>query len=171
MSHAQPNQAWGVLLTAVLVGCSPPLNWREVQLDRMAVFLPCKPDRAQRSVQLANGSTPMEMAGCEADGAMFAASHIRAVRVDQVDALLQAWQTASFANMRATLPVKLPVQTALVQHRAEHWTASGTRASGEPVQARMAWWVSGSDVYHVAVYAEKLTEAQTDTLFGQVKIQ
>lgn len=137
----------------------------------MAVFLPCKPDRAQRSVQLANGSTPIEMAGCEAGGALFAASHIHVGSAEHVDALLKAWQSASFANMRATLPVKLPAQTALIQHHAEHWTASGTRATGEPVQARMAWWVSGADIYHVAVYAEQLTEAQTDTLFGQVKIQ
>lgn len=157
-------------LIAGLMACSPSLNWREVQVERMSVFLPCKPDRAQRSVQLENGSAPIDMAGCEAGGALFAASHIKAQGIDQVEALLAAWQQASFANMRATHPVELPAQSA-PQHRAKHWTASGTRANGEPVQARMAWWVSGSDIYHVAVYAEKLTEEQTETLVNQVKIQ
>jgi len=171
MKFAQTPRVCGAWLVAGLLGCSPSLNWREVQVDRMSVLLPCKPDRAQRSVQLANGNVPIEMAGCEAGGALFAASHIQAETADQVDILLKAWQTASFANMRATLPVELPAQNAVARHRTVHWTASGTRATGEPVQARMAWWVSGSDIYHVAVYAEKLSEEQTETLFGQVKIQ
>lgn len=122
-------------------------------------------------MQLENGSTPIEMAGCEVDGALFAASHIRAESAEQVDALLKAWQSASFANMRATLPVELAPPSGTAGQLARQWAASGTRDSGEPLQARMAWWVSGSDVYHVAVYAPKLTDEHTETLFGQVKIQ
>lgn len=171
MSRSVLRLAWCGLLLAVLSGCTPPLNWREVQVDRLLVFLPCKPDRAQKSVQLENSNVPIEMAGCEADGALFAASHIRAERADQVDSLVQAWQAASFANMRAVNPVALTVENPTPELRVRQWTASGTRASGETVQARMAWWISGVDVYHVAVYSEKLSTEQTDTLFSQAKIQ
>ena len=157
--------------TALLVACSPALNWREVALDRLVVLLPCKPDRAQRTVPLAGAELPMEMAGCEADGALFAASHIRAATPEQVPAVLEAWRAASFANMRADKPVQMPSASPAGGVNPQQWSARGQRASGEPVQARLEWWVSGPDIFHVAVYAEKLRDDHTDTLFNQAKIQ
>ncbi len=171
MSRAGLCLIWGCALQVWLSGCSPSLNWREVQVDRLQVFLPCKPDRATRTVQLEASSVPIEMVGCEADGALFAASHIRAERADQVEALLKAWQTASFSNMRAANPVAIDAQQQAAQPQARQWTATGTNPTGQPVQARMAWWVSGADVFHVAAYAEKLSDEQTETLFTQAKIQ
>jgi hypothetical protein len=155
----------------ILVGCSPALNWREVQIDRLVVFLPCKPDRAQRTVLLANTNISMEMAGCEADGALFAVSHIRAERADQVETLLQAWRVANFGNMRADKPLAIPPGPQASAQSARQWVASGTRPNGEAVQARMAWWVSGSDVFHAAVYANTVSDAHTETLFNQARLQ
>lgn len=162
---------WVCLVLTGLVGCSPALNWREVQVDRLLVFMPCKPDRAQRTVQLANSNVTMEMVGCEADGALFAASHIRAERADQVETLLKNWQAASFSNMRADEPVSVPPEPKATASSAKRWTASGTRPNGESVQARMAWWVSGVDVFHAAVYAKTVSDAQSETLFNQAKVQ
>jgi hypothetical protein len=160
----------GVML-ASLQGCSPVLNWREIQLDRLVVFLPCKPDRAARDVEIAGKGVSIEMAGCEADGALFAASHIRTGDAAQAQALLQSWQAATFANMRADKPIAIPPDGQPELPSVHHWSASGTRANGEPVQARLSWWVSGADVFHVAVYAGRLRNEHTETLFSQAKIQ
>src|SRR3989338_9422391 len=61
----------------LLVGCSPALNWRSVPLPEagITITLPCKPDQATRTVELAGGPVELSMAGCDVDGATFAVSH------------------------------------------------------------------------------------------------
>lgn len=171
MTHTLLRQGVGCAMLACILGCSPALNWREVQVGRLVLLLPCKPDRAERTVQLADGNAPIEMVGCEADGALFAASHIRAKGVDHASALRQAWQTATFATMQAGSPVALPSVARAQAVPVQQWTANGIGADGKPVQAHMAWWVSGADVFHVAVYAMKLRQEYTETLFDQVKVR
>jgi hypothetical protein len=61
------------VVVCVLPACTPAFNWREVSFEGLPVLalLPCKPDRATRSVPLADGPQQMVMAGCEAGGATF----------------------------------------------------------------------------------------------------
>ncbi len=68
---------FGILLLS-LIACTPTMNWREVRFDNspVAALLPCKPDRATRSVALGGVAHDMVMAGCEAGGAMFTVSYI-----------------------------------------------------------------------------------------------
>jgi hypothetical protein len=56
-----------------LVACTPAFNWRDVAFEGLpvAALLPCKPDRATRTVPLAGAQRQMVMAGCQAGGAMF----------------------------------------------------------------------------------------------------
>jgi hypothetical protein len=56
-----------------LVACTPAFNWRDVAFEGLpvAALLPCKPDRATRTVPLAGAPRQMVMAGCKAGGAMF----------------------------------------------------------------------------------------------------
>lgn len=65
-----------IAVSASFAGCTPAFNWREVGFDQAGVtaLLPCKPDRGERSVQLAGQAVQMSMAGCEAGGAMFTLS-------------------------------------------------------------------------------------------------
>jgi hypothetical protein len=49
--------------------------------------------------------------------------------------------------------------------------ASGRRPDGAEVQARLAWIISGGDVFHLAVYADQLPPDATDTFFSDIKIQ
>lgn len=69
-----------VVVSAVLTGCTPAFNWREVSFEQGGVtaLLPCKPDRATRTVQLGGQAAQMSMAGCESGGAMFAVSLVQA---------------------------------------------------------------------------------------------
>lgn len=154
---------WGV------AACSPALNWRQVELGDLSLWLPCKPDRTQRDWQLPVGTFPVEVVGCEADGALFAASHLRGVPPDRLEAALDAWQGGAFASMAATqTSVAASVARGAAQQR--QWSAQGHRATGEPVQARLAWWVVGQDIYHVAVYAKTLSAEQVDPLLEQIKL-
>jgi hypothetical protein len=53
--------------------CTPAFNWRDVAFEDLpvAALLPCKPDRATRTVPLAGAPRQMVMAGCAAGGATF----------------------------------------------------------------------------------------------------
>ena len=68
---------WFALMAALgLQACSPALNWRSVSVPEAALqaMLPCKPEQAVRTVELAGAPLAMSMWGCDADGATFAVS-------------------------------------------------------------------------------------------------
>ncbi len=49
--------------------------------------------------------------------------------------------------------------------------ATGQLADGKFVQAQWAWFAVGLDVYHLAVFAPKLTPAMTEPFFTELQMQ
>jgi hypothetical protein len=159
------------LLLAGLCACSPALNWREVLLDRLTVFLPCKPDRAQRTVTLGTVDVALEMAGCEAGNTLYAVSHLQVKDANTLPTVVQQWQTVALRNLQSSSQQTVPWTVPKGASAAERLAAVGTRANGDVMAAQMAWVISGTDIYHVAVYAKRLSPEQSDTLFSDIKIQ
>jgi hypothetical protein len=89
-----------VVIGAVLAGCTPAFNWREVGFDQagLTALLPCKPDRGSRTVQLGGQAAQMSMAGCESGGAMFTVSLVEAPSEQAVKAMAQDLQAGSKAT-------------------------------------------------------------------------
>jgi hypothetical protein len=85
---------------AVIAGCTPAFNWREVAFDQAGVtaLLPCKPDRGLRSIQLRGQPAQMSMAGCESGGAMFTVSLVEATSEVAVKSMAEALQVDSKAT-------------------------------------------------------------------------
>jgi hypothetical protein len=86
-----------------LLGCTPAFNWRDVAFDGLPVsaLLPCKPDRATRTVPLAGAPRQMVMAGCEAGGATFTVAVVTvqdASQLAQVQAQLKAVNKATHSQ-------------------------------------------------------------------------
>lgn len=173
------NKSCCIALLAVTAACTPALNWRDVAVDRLRVNLPCKPDRAQRPVLLQNTSLELDMAGCEAAGALFAVSHVKAPAGSSAKELLGAWQLATLENMQIkNAAAALASYNSTLDNKAnaaigqvEPLQASGTNANGRAVQARLVWFVSGNDIYHLALYADTFTSEITEPLFSQAKLQ
>ncbi len=71
----------------LLAGCTPAFNWRDVAFDGLPVsaLLPCKPDRATRTVPLAGAPRQMVMAGCEAGGATFTVAVVAVQDASQLE--------------------------------------------------------------------------------------
>lgn len=93
---------WLALSAAVLLAaCSPTFNWREVPIAEsgLTALLPCKADRADRTLPLGAESVKVDMAGCEAGGATFAIAHASADGAAQAEAWLSAWRTATRAQL------------------------------------------------------------------------
>lgn len=87
----------------LLWGCTPAFNWRDVAFDGLPVsaLLPCKPDRAMRTVPLAGAPRQMVMAGCEAGGATFTVAVVKvqdASQLAQVQAQLKAVNKATHSQ-------------------------------------------------------------------------
>jgi hypothetical protein len=100
----QQNRAWADITSIALAGlataCTPAMNWREVRFDNSPVtaLLPCKPDRATRSLPLAGVPRDMVMMGCEAGGAMFTVAYADVGSATRIDQAIAEWKTASKAT-------------------------------------------------------------------------
>jgi hypothetical protein len=161
----------GAVCALVLAACSPAMNWRQVNLQTLQARLPCKPDSATRTVNLAGGPMEMQMMGCEADGALFAISHVRATDVAAATSALADWQTQALRALQAgpATPVTLPAApwaSTRVSLRAE-----GKNARGKPMQAQLSWWIRGTEIYHLAVYSEQLSDSITQAFLEDVHAQ
>lgn len=162
------RMASGLLLLAALTACSPSLNWREVQLGNLRALLPCKPDTASRPVLLGGQTLVMDMAGCEAAGALYAISRVRAADATQAGALLQAWRQDSVAKFK--LRALHPVANSGNEQTSLDLVVDGQRADGSPLQARFKWLQAGADVYQIAAWAGHLDSDQTDNLANEARL-
>jgi hypothetical protein len=112
----------------------------------------------------------MEMVGCEADGALFAASRIRLPSGSDAGQLQAQWQAASLQQMKAQgEPKREPVTTHAPAMVIQQITASGRGSDGKALQARLAWVVSGADLYHLAVYAARVSPELAEPFFDGMK--
>lgn len=157
---------------ALLCACSPALNWRHVPLGDMAVTLPCKPDRTQRTVQWGDKSLEIEMVGCEAGGALFAASRVHLPPGADASQLQGQWQAASLQQMNARGEPTLESQPTSTRSIAmQQLTASGRGRDGKVLQARLAWATSGAEMYHLAVYAAQVSSEMAEPFFDGINPQ
>lgn len=145
-----------LLALAALAACSPVFNWREVPLgtDGVIALLPCKPDRATRTLPLGAEPVEIEMAGCQAGDATFALARVPVADLAQARERLAAWRAATRAQwdgaaideQAASLPRALaaPAPVAL---RARD--PSGRPGSS---QGRMLWFAHAGKSGQLAVY-------------------
>jgi hypothetical protein len=83
-----------------LAACSPTFNWRDTPISEsgLVALLPCKPDRASRSLPLGRESVTVDMVGCATGGATFAVAHATARDASQAEVWLRAWRAATRAQ-------------------------------------------------------------------------
>lgn len=168
-------RATAVSLLLLLAACNPVFNWREVRPDNTAltVLLPCKPDKAQRSVPLGGRPTELAMLGCDAGDATFAVAVATLDDAAQAAPVLAGWQTATLANLKATgggqtSPLKLPGADALPP--AVLVRASGQRTDGRAVQSQAAYFSQGRQVFQAVIYADKIDPEVAETFFSSLKL-
>ncbi len=155
------------MVALTLSGCNPAYNWREVRLGSLTTLLPCKPDQAQRAVRLGATELPLEMLGCETRATLFAISRITLEHPSQAGAVLANWRAATMTTIKSASFVEVPVQAKGLSTQSQ-WVqvqANGQRPDGQPVQARLMWFVTGAYVYHLAVYGQTIDANEAATFF------
>jgi hypothetical protein len=164
-------------LTALLVasGCSPKLNWRDVQPGNsgLKLLLPCKPDQGDKIVPLGGRPTKMTMLGCDAGGATFAVALADLGDAPNVPEVLAQWQALTLDNMKATpettqtRPLRVPGASA--EPAPVLVVAQGQRADGRAVNGWAAYFTKGSQVVQVVMYASAIEPVAAEIYFASLK--
>jgi hypothetical protein len=166
-----PPVAALLLAVVLLIACSPTLNWREVRPEgtRLALLLPCKPDKAQKTVPLGGPATPLSMLGCDAGGATFAMAVAQLGDASQAATVLAQWQSLTLANMKAgpaqVSPLKIPGTAAVLVK------AQGRRADGAVVEGQAAYFAQGAQAFQVVLYADRIAPEVAETFFSSLKFE
>ena len=161
-----------LLLCQLLCACSPALNWRIVTLEGVQAVLPCKPDQAQRPVQLLGLDFTVSMVGCEADGRLYAISHLRLAQGAQAQPIIDTWRAQALLAMRATeAPVAAPISPVGARPALTVYQARGINPRGQAVQARWSWVQHDQEIYHWALYAPAIRTEMEEPFFGAFQWQ
>jgi hypothetical protein len=174
---------WIPTVALVLLGlaaCSPALNWRTLPLPEAAITitLPCKPDHATRTVELAGAPVELSMVGCDADGATLAVSHAALADPALTGAALAHWRAAVVANLgTAATAVDTPFAPAgvLPVPQSVRTVLQGKRPDGSAVNAQAVWFARavGPQVrlYHAVVYSPLPRPELGDSFFAGLTLQ
>ena len=159
---------------ATLAACNPTFNWRDVRLEntRLSVLMPCKPDKAQKTVPLGGQPTEMVLLSCDAGGATFAVALADVKDASKAAATLAQWQSATLANMKAApaapgVAFKLPG----LANGAALVKATGRRANGQAVSSQAAYFAQGSQVFQAVMYTDKISPDVAETFFSGLKFE
>lgn len=173
--HEAPRMT--ALLAALLTvaACSPTYNWREVRPEgtRLALLLPCKPDKAEKTVPLGGRDTPLAMLGCETGGATFAVAVADLGPAANAADVLGQWQRLSLAAIQATAPQARPLKLPGATGPVQVVSAEGVRADGAPVRFSAAWFAQGSQVFQVVMLgaAPAPPADAIETFFSSLRFQ
>lgn len=171
MLHA--GRCLSILLLAALLACSPALNWREARFNAdtsLQMLLPCKPDRAERQLDMAGHVVALQMVGCDADGATFAVSHVRVADATAATALLAGWKAAVLAHVRAQGVQEqawVPPGGWMGPH-SQRVRATGQDADGRSLALEAAWFgvaaPRGIDLFYAVMFSPR-SRAETAETF------
>ena len=165
---------YAVLALAGLAACNPTFNWRDVRPEetRLSLLMPCKPDKAQRTVSMGGQPTALMLLSCDAGGVTFAVAVADVKDASLVKDALVQWQAASLTSLKASLATPgTAFKSTGLPSGAVMLSATGKRANGQTVSSQAAYFAQGSQVFQAAIYADKLAPDVADTFFSGLKFE
>jgi hypothetical protein len=164
-----------LLVSGCILACDPTFNWREVRADStgLTAMLPCKPDKAARTVPMGGRPVSLEVLGCDAGGATFAVLSADIGEPARAGEVLTQWKTASLANLRSAGAREKPFRPpgALSLPQSLQVVASGQRADGSQVASQAAYFARDTRVFQAVIYAGQIKPEVADTFFSGLKFQ
>jgi hypothetical protein len=157
-----------------LVGCSPVLDWREVQPEGGAItaMFPCKVDRHARGVVVAGATTRMHMLVCAAGGITFALSYLDVEVPASVATALAELRSVAAANLGGAESriAALQVDGMTPNPQAAMLSITGKLPDGVVVQEQAAFFAKGLRVYQASVIGAKVSAEAAETFFTGLKL-
>ena len=171
----QPAAVGAAVAVCLLAACNPTFNWRDVRPGetRLALLLPCKPEKAEKIVPLGGRPTPLRLMGCDAGGATFAVAVADLGDAARAADVLTQWQALTLANMKAGAPQLTPwvLKGAAPSPAPVLVKAQGRRADGTAVNGQAAYFAQGTQVFQAVVYAGKLSPDVAETYFASLSFE
>lgn len=163
-----PSLALATLAAIALTACTPTLDWREARLGELQLLFPCKPDRVERSVQLAQGTVPAQMLVCDAGEMTWSATHFPLQDATPAQDVLPELHDKLLANLRgsdAPQPAPRPPAgtaagvTTTAADVLRRSLITGKRPDGSVAQADAVWLAHGAQAYQLVVLSRAATPA------------
>jgi hypothetical protein len=157
------------------LGCTPALDWREVQPERsgLTALFPCKPASQVRQLALAGVRVEMALYACSAGGATYAIGFAEIGQPQLVGHALAELAAAAVRNVganRAPASAPLHVEGATPNARAGRQTFDGWLADGQHVLEQVAVFARGTRVFQVTMVGARLDADAIDTFFGGLRL-
>ena len=162
-------------LLAVLVACSPALDWREVRPDgsEAVVLMPCKPASHARRVELAGSEFTWTLHACQAMGMTWGFGFAALDDPARVDDVLRELQRSALSHIGASDgdPMPLQVDGATPGARAARLSVQGRLPDGRAVQQQVAFFVRGTRVYQASVVGTVVLAEEAQTFFDSLSLR
>ncbi len=159
----------------LLAGCSPVLDWREVQPEGAfaQLMFPCKPATHVRTLELAGARVPLSLHACTAGQMTFALAAADVGEVARVGPALQQLREAAHANLGGVVQaMAIPrVDGMTPQPATQRMLVRGQRPDGTAVVEDVFVFSRGTRVYQASVLGVSLEAEPVETFLGSIKLR
>jgi hypothetical protein len=163
-----------VVLTALLLACSPALDWRTTPVPGTALtaLFPCKPDHFSRSVALAGQVQVVALTSCKAQGQTFAVATMDVQEARRAYEGLMWLRQSAEQNFGGTLQSLPPMAISLADGGGQGLVVAAQlpRGDGTLLRAQMVFFSRGSRVYQATVMGAPPTNEALEFFFGNLKL-
>jgi hypothetical protein len=151
-------------VSAALAACSPPLDWRTVQVPdtELVADLPCRPGRFERTVAVAEANLKMFMLSCEADGVTYGVATAEVADPTRIEAVLAALAASARHAIRGDGEMVPWHPAGATPFRASaSGFLRGMRPDGVHVDEALHVFGRGTRVFQATAIGAHLSEAAT----------
>lgn len=157
-----------------LSACAPTLDWREVRPERSAlvVLMPCKPEKAERPVELAGTTVPVALLACRAGDTLWGVTTAELRDPARVGAALAQLRQARARNLdgRELSHEPAVVKGMTPQPEAQRFVVSGRDPEGREVTERGLVFAHGTRVFQLAALGGAPGEEALESFFAQLRL-
>jgi hypothetical protein len=163
-----------VVFLALLLGCSPALDWRATPVSGTALtaLFPCKPDHFSRRLNLAGQSQLVTLTSCQAAEQTFAVAAVDVQQSLPVETALAALRQSAEQNFGGAAQLHPPrsVPGADTAGHAQLISAELVRQEGNSLRAQMLFFSHGSWVFQATVMGAPPTAEAVEFFFDNLKL-
>jgi hypothetical protein len=166
--------AVAVGVMALVTGCSPALDWRELRPaeGRLSFTLPCKPSIQERQVQLAGQAVALALQACATQGQTWGLATAELGDPARVGPALAELGAAAAANIggQVVSDREARVPGATPNPGSRQLELRGRQPGGRAVVMHLAVFAHGTRVYQATALGEQLGTEAIDTFFGALRV-
>lgn len=160
---------------ALLGGCSPALDWREVRPEDTGaqLLLPCKPASHARELALAGQKVRMVLHACRAADTTWAVAWAELGDPARTGPALAELKASAAANVGASLLQPLDGRTPgeTPNPQSGRFAVAGSLPDGQSVQGRLVLAARGAAVMQATALGPRPDAAALDTFFDSVRLR